>query len=148
MQKERKKGSVVVNKYFLSLGMITAFFTLISFLVQFFYLEGSLLTEGYVIGTEFSHSAFEDFYSENYTPIIAFKAEDGNEYQFKARMSTRAPNPEESVTVLYNPTNPKDAKTWSVLDVWGSTLLLGFVSLVLLLLSIFGKTISNLFDRS
>lgn len=128
-----QKKQIRVNKQRFIFGLIVSLMTLISFLVQFFYIERAILVEGYVTDVIINYDK-ED--NEVYTPLIAFSAHDGKQYQIKARMSTRPPNADETLTIIYNPDNPSDAKIWSVVNTWGITLLFAFVALAILISSL------------
>lgn len=65
-----------------------------------------------------------------YAPIFSFVAPDGSEQTLRSASSSRfRPTVGEAVTILVPPDDPRRARVDRFFSVWGTTLILGFLSL-------------------
>ncbi len=76
--------------------------------------------------------------SSTYAPVVNFLDSGGNSYEFIPSASSNPPGYfiGEKLEVLYLPLNPLEAKINSFYSVWGSTVILGMIGLILLVISL------------
>ena len=111
----------VLGAVFLVVGVWT-FFSTRSFIAT------AARADGVVIDLELSRS--DD--SSTYYPIVAFRTQDGQEIEYQSNTGTNPPSFRvgESVTVLYDPQDPYDARIEAFSELWLFSIIFGSVGLV------------------
>lgn len=115
---------IAILKYLIllvGLGLLIVAFYLFQSSSSF--LDGAVTTEGTVI--ELVRSRSED--SITYRPVVQFTPQNASAMEFLSSAGSNPPSysPGQRVEVLYDPTNPADARLKSFFSLWGASLIVG-----------------------
>ncbi len=108
------------------------------------FLDSGTTTVGTVIRVEKSESTStdEDGFSStstSYYPVLEFTDQNGKKHEFKASVGGNNKNKwkiSQTTEIIYDPTNPKKASIKSFMQLWFTTLLLGFFGGVLTVMGV------------
>ena len=97
------------------------------------FLAQAVKADGVVIDLASSHSS----HGTTYAPVVRFVSQDGTPIQFTSSSSTNPPSYRrgQKVQVVYNQTNPYEAKINSFMSLWGLPSIVGGIGALLLAIS-------------
>ncbi|WP_018915928.1 DUF3592 domain-containing protein [Vreelandella zhanjiangensis] len=138
---------IAIVKYLtliVGLGLLIAAFYLYQSSSSF--LDGAVTTEGTVI--ELVRSRSED--SITYRPVVQFTSQNNSTIEFLSTTGSNPPSysPGQRVEVMYDPSNPVDAKLKSFFSLWGAPLIVGGLGALFFLTGIAGFFVPGLHTRS
>jgi Protein of unknown function (DUF3592) len=125
---------------FIGIGMLIGAFFIYKNTNDF--IEKAITTDGVVI--ELVQSQSSDYSTASFSPLVAFKNQNGEEIEFKSSSSSSPANFDigEKVIVYYELQNPQNARIKAFFELWGGATIVGGIGFIFGLIG-FGFFISD-----
>ncbi len=123
----------IMSTIFAVVGLGLIAITVFMSLNTYNFIQKSKVTTGMVVDfVRQSSTDSDNRETYSYAPVVEFTTEDKQEIRFTSSVSSNPPSydVDDSVSVMYNPASPHDAKINSFFELWFGSIIAGFLGLI------------------